>query len=160
MTTQRGLTLAAYGDWIASLAPWTHFITLTHDPRRLASADSRHTRVGVQRHHRLRKLWVMRTVRSLDPSSKWWSETELHLTGQPHEHGLLYAAENAPVYSMLDRWEDMAGAWRCERIDDVGDVASYVAKYGQKSASWEMMTAGFALLPRPSFATTFGAAIR
>lgn len=160
MSQQRREILDAYGSFIASLAPWTHFVTLTHDPRRLANLDGQHTRVGLQRHRRLRKVFVFDHVRRLDPTARWWSETELHLSGQPHEHGMLAAAENAPVFSMMDEWFGLGGAWRVERIDSMHAAACYVAKYGEKAAAWEPMVAGFGLMPRASFATTFGPVVR
>jgi hypothetical protein len=151
----RGEVLDAYGDWIAGLASWTHFVTLTHDPRRLESPDGTHTRVGLQRHRRLRKLWVLDHVRRLDSGARWWSETELHLSGQPHEHGLLAASVNAPVYSMAEEWFKLGGAWRIEPIESVRAVAAYVAKYGEKATAWEPMLAGFGLNRAPSFSMTW-----
>jgi len=160
MSRQRAEILDAYGSFIASLAPWTHFITLTHDPRRLANLDGQHTRVGLQRHRRLRKEFVFDVVRRLDPTARWWSETELHLSGQPHEHAMLAAAENAPVYSMMAEWYALGGAWRVERIESTHAAACYVAKYGEKAAAWEPMVAGLGLHRLPSHSLTFGRAIR
>jgi hypothetical protein len=94
--------LDAYGVWIASLAPWTHFVTLTHRLPDSSDANlARHyTRVGMSRHRRLVREWFHGAVRPRDPAARWWSELELHATGIPHEHGLLALGLTAPSLSM------------------------------------------------------------
>ena len=91
--------LEAYGIWIAGLAPWTHFVTLTH--RLPDSSDANrarnYTRVGLARHRRLVRKWFHGDVRPRDPAARWWSELELHESGIPHEHGLLALGDTAPA---------------------------------------------------------------
>jgi hypothetical protein len=145
--------LDAYGVWIASLAPWTHFVTLTH--RLPDSSDAnrarRYTRVGFARHRRLVRDWFHGEVRPRDPGARWWSELELHASGIPHEHGLLALGETAPALSMRQAWWDLAGYARVDAIKDSRAVARYVAKYAGKKAAWSPCVWGFGLLPEPSF---------
>ena len=77
--------LDAYGTWIASLAPWTHFVTLTHRLPDSSDANrARHyTRVGFSRHRRLVREWFHAVVRPRDAAARWWSELELHESGIP-----------------------------------------------------------------------------
>ncbi len=145
--------LDAYGIWIAGLAPWSHFVTLTH--RLPDSSDANvarlYTRVGIGRHRRLVREWFHGQVRPRDRGAQWWSEMELHATGIPHEHALLAVSGKAPVLSMRQAWFDVAGYARLEGIENPGAVARYVAKYAGKSAAWPPCVWGFGLLPRPSF---------
>jgi hypothetical protein len=145
--------LDAYGVWIASLAPWTHFVTLTH--RLPDSSDAnrarRYTRVGFARHRRLVRDWFHGEVRPRDAGARWWSELELHASGIPHEHGLLALAERAPALSMRQAWWDLAGYARVDAINDSLAVARYVAKYTGKAAAWSPCVWGFGLLREPSF---------
>lgn len=160
-----GLTdrvLEEYGHFVASLAPWTHFVTLTHDPRRLGVG---HTIVGQQRHRRVMSRWLFDDVRRLDPSARWYSEMELHKSGQAHEHGLLAIAPNAPDLTMRQAWFDRAGysVWREIRpTDDVAAyaAAAYVAKYSGKATTTEPFIAGLGVHRRASHSLTFGGAMR
>jgi hypothetical protein len=147
----RGQHLGSYGAFVSTLAPWTHFITLTHDPRRLADHSSSWSRVGIQGHRSRLRRFVLDTVRRLDPSSVWWSEMELHESGQPHEHALAAFGPTAPVLSIRQRWFDMAGYATFDPIRDAADVAAYVGKYGAKRAAYPPFVAGLALNPRESF---------
>jgi hypothetical protein len=130
--------LDAYGIWIAGLAPWTHFVTLTH--RLPDSSDAnlarRYTRVGIARHLRLVREWFHSEVRPRDRGARWWSEMELHASGIPHEHALLAVGDTAPVLSMRQAWFDVAGYARVDGIERPEAVARYVAKYAGKSAAW------------------------
>ena len=159
LPTERSVTcvdtaphLASYGAFVSTLAPWNWFVTLTHDPKRLISFSHDWTRIGIQAHRSRLRRFVLDTVRSLDPSAAWWSEMELHATGQPHEHALLSASEMAPVLSMRQRWFDLAGYARFDRIRDPADVAAYIGKYGAKVGAYPPFIAGLALNPRESFA--------
>jgi hypothetical protein len=147
------LVLDAYGTFIAGLAPWTHFVTLTH---RLPEDPSASTwrRVGVARHRRLVRDWFYEDVRRLDPSARWWSEMEFHASGVPHEHGMLCLAANAPDLTMRSRWWERAGYAKWLDVDARGAIApaAYVSKYAQKATSREPLVFGFGLLPAPSFA--------
>ena len=152
--------LDAYGDWIAGLAPWNFFASLTHDPKRIARSSTvshqAYDRVGIQRHRRLVRAWFYEDVRRLDPSARWWSETELHASGQPHEHGLLAVRDRAPIGAMMDAWYQRAGAYDRQPLEGIGatfSAARYVAKYTGKAAAWEPSVWGFGLLPAPSFST-------
>lgn len=145
--------LEAYGIWIAGLAPWTHFVTLTH--RLPDSSDANrarnYTRVGLSRHRRLVRQWFHGEVRPRDAGARWWSELELHETGIPHEHGLLAVGPAAPALSMRQAWWDLAGYARVDPINDSEAVARYVAKYAGKKAAWAPCVWGFGLLRQPSF---------
>jgi hypothetical protein len=160
-----GLTapvLDAYGSFVASLAPWTHFVTLTHDPRRLGAG---HSIVGVQRHRRVMSRWLFDDVRRMDPTAQWYSELELHKSGQAHEHGLLALAANAPALSVRQAWFERAGYAVIRDIvasDDVAAyaAAAYVAKYSGKSTSTEPFMAGLGLHRAASHSLTFGRGLR
>ncbi len=166
--------LDAYGEFIGGLGSWTDFWTLTHRPpdedsgnRSTAArpdipsvASARpygrpsFTRVGIQRHRRQVREWFYEDVRRMDPGARWWSEMELHLTGQPHEHGLLSVSAGAPVLSMRQAWWDRCGFAHVQAIRSRAAVAAYVAKYAGKSAAWTPLVYGFGLLPAPSFSRT------
>ncbi len=154
MTTPFRVRLEAYGEWIGGLAPWVEFVTLTHRPLTERGYGSR---VGMTRHKRMVHDWFYgeqafrgRGVRDVDPSARWWSETEHHLTGIPHEHGLL-----STDVSMLDRkemrdsWREVNGSLvkaqgaRFDRIRDTVGAAAYVAKYTEKSATHQPRIFGF-----------------
>lgn len=159
---EAGLAVAAldeYGRWIGGLAPWTHFVTLTHRP---PEDDRSRTwrRIGVARHRRMVREWFYEDVRPLDRSARWWSEMEFHDSGQPHEHGMLAVAETAPVLSMRQAWWERAGFAKWRDVDDAAGAAAYVSKYAQKATSREPLIWGFGLLRAPSFAQTFAAAQR
>jgi hypothetical protein len=163
--------LDATGHWVAGLATWRYFVTLTHalvavtsvqpvTSRKHRSGWSSYTRVGVSRHNRLVRDWFHEVVRPDDPTARWWSETELHASGQPHEHGLLACAEPAPVFSWLGRWYGMKGGgiWKSlpfsQDPDERVRAACYVekaAKYAGKMASQAPKVWGFGLLRDPSF---------
>jgi hypothetical protein len=146
----------AYGSWVAGLAPWSHFITLTHDPRRLGRG---HTMVGRQRHRRVLSKWIYDYVRRLDHGAQWFSEMELHKSGQCHEHGLLAVSATAPVLSMRQAWYDLAGFCDVRLIagdDDKQRIARaiYVAKYTGKATAVEPFIAGFGLHRSASHSVT------
>lgn len=145
--------LDAYGEWIASLAPWSHFVTLTHRLPDSSNANvARHyTRVGFGKHRRLVRDWFHGEVRPRDAGARWWSEMELHETGIPHEHGLLALSATAPALTIRQAWWDVAGYARVDPIKKPEAVARYVAKYAGKKAAWVPCVWGFGLLPRPSF---------
>jgi hypothetical protein len=155
--TRNREVLEAYGSWIASLGPWSFFVTLTHrTPEDPTAANW--SRVGVARHRRMVREWFYDDVRRLDRSAKWWSEMEFHASGQPHEHGMLAVDELAPWLQMRQAWWDRAGFAKWLPIDGRGAMlpAAYVSKYAQKAVSREPLVYGFGLLPRPSFARRFG----
>lgn len=137
--------LAEYGRFIAALAPWSHFVTLTHrlpdDPR-----APTWTRVGVARHRRMVRDWFYNEVRPRAPSAVWWSETEFHVSGVPHEHGMLAVPSNAPDLQMRSAWFLAAGFARWDSIAGQNGVspAAYVSKYAVKSTSREPLVFGIA----------------
>ena len=139
----------ATGQWIAALAGWRYFITLTHAPlagtslqpltsRKHRSGFGAYTRVGLRRHNRLVREWFHEVVRAEDPTAEWWSETELHVSGQPHEHGLLACAESAPVFSWLDRWYAMdgGGIYKALPFSQDPDERVRAACYIEKAAKY------------------------
>lgn len=140
--------LAEYGRFIAGLTDWTHFVTLTHDPRRLSPG---HTLVGRQRHRRQVGAWVRYDLRALAPEARWWSEMELHRSGQAHEHGLLAIASTSPLLSARQRWFERCGYADIIAIRDGQGAAEYVAKYTGKAQAVEPLIAGFGLLRVASF---------
>lgn len=144
MSATPSSVLDAYGAWLADLAPWSHFITLTH--RLPDGRVALHDRVGVQRHRRLVKLWLHTEVLPRDPGAVWWSETELTKIGTPHEHGVLALADpRAPVLSMRQAWWEMAGYARVEEIEESSlAVARYVIKYSVKATAWPSTVHGIA----------------
>ncbi len=164
--------LNAYGRWLADEVRPTHFITLTHDPRRLDAGHAlwpqqvrgryevRHVAhhapaasriVGRQRHRRQVARWFFDDVRPLDPSACVYGEMELQKSGQSHEHLLGRFAERAPMLSMREAWFRRAGYCDVRRIEGTDDVeriarAMYVAKYTGKSGAVEPFIGGFGLL--------------
>ncbi len=153
----------AYGEYVAALAPWMYFVTLTHDARRLAPAGSGllpWTRVGVARHRKSVNRYFHTSIRSLDPGARWWSEMELHKSGQPHEHALLaVSSERVPVLSMRQAWYDGYGWMDVDRIDSAAAVAIYVAKYGGKVGAWPPSVWGFGLHKDATFSTVIPAMV-
>ncbi len=170
----RALSIAALdatGPWVAGLAPWRTFLTLTHRPLALGSfqpvtsaahrsGSSSYTRVGLRRHNAMVRDWFYEDVRRLDPTARLWGETELHVSGQPHEHALLACAESAPLYTFMQLWFDRpdGGAWNLEPFSQDPDervrAAAYVekaAKYAGKLACQPPKVFGFGLLAAPSF---------
>jgi hypothetical protein len=159
--------LAEYGRFISGLAPWTHFVTLTHDPRRMqphlftrGRSDSRVQRshgspdvalVGPQRHRKQVKAWVRYDLLSMAPDARWWSEMESTKAGQAHEHGMLSLPATAPLLSIRQRWYERCGFAHIRAIASVQEAAEYVAKYTGKAAATEPVIAGFGLLPVASF---------
>lgn len=161
-----------YGEWVARMAPWSGFVTLTHRSliaapgeavvtiRKHRTGGNVHTRLGIKRHNREVREWFHETVRRIDRGACWWSETELHESGQPHEHGLLAVSASAPIYSMLDDWfrRPGGGAWNYKRLPTEGDlvrVAEYVgkaAKYAGKLAGQPPKVWGLGVHTRESFA--------
>jgi hypothetical protein len=141
--------LQEYGRFIGSLAGWSHFVTLTHDPRRLGAG---HTIVGRQRHRKQVRAWLRQDVRRLAPEARWWSEMEEHKSGQAHEHGLLEIASTSPLLSIRERWFERCGFAYIVSVASVQAAAEYVAKYTAKSGASEPIIIGFGLLPAPSFA--------
>ena len=164
--------LSDAGLWIAGMAPWSSMLTLTHGlvagtssqpltRRGHRSGHGSYTRVGLNAHNALVRRWFFDVVRPSDRSAQLWSETELHESGQPHEHSLIAHAANAPVYSWLDAWYRMprGGIWHRLPFSQDPDVAvraaCYVekaAKYVGKMASQPPKIFGFGLAPAPSFA--------
>ncbi len=152
----RALSIAARdatGHWVADLAPFGYFVTLTHRPLAGSSArpvtsrwhrsgSSFYTRVGLARHNRMVRDWFYDDVRRLDPTAQLWGETELHVSGQPHEHALLACAESAPVYTFMQLWFDRpdGGAWKVQPFsqdpDECVRAACYVEKAPSTRASW------------------------
>jgi hypothetical protein len=150
--------LDAYGEWIARLAPWSHFVSLTHDARRLATGPTvshqAYSRIGLQRHRRLVRDWFFDDVRKFDNTARLWSETELHKSGQPHEHALLALRPNAPSGLIMEAWFNRAGAYDrqpLETIEGTFSAARYVAKYTAKGSALEPRVWGFGLLAEASF---------
>jgi hypothetical protein len=149
--------LQEYGRFIGALAPWTHFVTLTHDPRRLGAG---HTMVGRQRHRKQLGAWLRDDVRAVAPGFRWWSEMEEHESGQAHEHGLLEVRSTAPLLSIRQRWYERCGYVFIRPVESVQAAAEYVAKYTGKAASSEPVIRGFGLLSRPSFSRSFAELVR
>lgn len=149
----RDVELAGYGEWVAGLTDWTHFVTLTHRPpdryepgfRRDGSPvmlDTGVRIVGAKRHRRAVREWFFEDVRTRDGRAQWWSEMELHESGASHEHGLLRVSETAPVLSIRQSWWDRAGYATIEPIEAAGRAAVYVAKYTGKAAAIEPLIFG------------------
>ena len=147
--TLQAAALDATGHWVAGLAPWRSFITLTHAPvsatsvqpltiRKHRSGFGTYTRVGVQRHNHLVREWFHEVVRPDDPTAEWWSETELHISGQPHEHGLIAHAEGAPLFDWLDHWYRMdgGGIWKSQPFSQDPDERVRAACYVEKAAKY------------------------
>jgi len=135
--------LDAYGVFVAGLAPWRWFLTLTYDPRDLAASSSTWTRVGRQRADGMLSRWMRDSVRKACPDAQAWVETELHVTGQPHHHGVLALPESAPWLRMRTEWWEANGWARFDPIDESrGAVARYVCKYAAKASAGAPFTVG------------------
>jgi hypothetical protein len=144
--------LSAYGSWIAGLAPWSDFITLTHDPKRLARPGAKTwSQVGPLSHRRRVRFWLREVRKRIDPGLRWWSEMERLPSGACHEHSLAVWSERAPVYSALQFWFDLAGAWDRRLIADGSEkVAAYIGKYGGKSGAFPPLIVGLGVHERES----------
>lgn len=140
----RALVGTAYGEWIAGLAPWLFFVTPTHRIPDVTDADAARawSRVGVQHSRRALRDWFHGEVRPRSPGARAWFETELHVSGQPHHHGLLAIHRAAPWIEMRQAWYRAEGFIRFDPIEDVRTVARYVAKYATKAATMEPMVWG------------------
>lgn len=135
--------LDAYGHFIAELAPWTWFVTLTFDPRELAAISSTYTRVGLQRARKRLVRWIHDDVARACPDAKAYFETELHVSGQPHHHGILALGPNAPHLTLRTAWYSTNGWARFDAIrEGRGAVARYVAKYSTKASTGAPFTMG------------------
>lgn len=135
--------LDAYGHFVAGLAPWRFFLTLTYDPRDLGASSSTWTRVGRQRANRQLARWFRDSVSAKCPTAIAWVETELHVSGQPHHHGVLALPANAPHLTMRTDWFAANGFARFDPIDEGrGAVARYVCKYATKASSGAPFTVG------------------
>ena len=172
--------LDATGHWVAGMAPWRSFVTLTHRPlvpssvQPLTSGSHRaggsaYTRVGLARHNRMVRDWFFDDVRRIDPTARLWGDTELHVMGQPHEHVLLAYADAAPVYTFMQLWFDRrdGGAWNLQPFSQDPDervrAAAYIekaTKYAGKLACQPPKVLGFGLHGRESFSIVHAALIR
>lgn len=174
----RALTLASVnevGYWVAAMAPWQAMITLTHAPigftskqpftsRSHRSGSSSYTRVGLNAHNSLVRHWFYEVVRPSDRTAQLWGETELHVSGQPHEHLLLAHAESAPVFSWLDAWyrAPRGGIWHSLSFSTDPSIAVRAACYVEKAAKYVGKMAcqppkvfGFGLHEAESHSTTW-----
>lgn len=137
----------AYGHFVAELAPWNWFLTLTYDPRDLSTRTSRnqlaYTRVGQQAARKRLTRWFHDEVRKYAPAAQIWCETELHESGQPHHHAVAALPENAPWLRMRTAWWDANGWGRFDPVaDSRGAVARYVCKYATKATTGAPFVAG------------------
>lgn len=146
--------MLAYGEFIASLAPWSEFVTLTHRPLDRRGSWSR---VGIKYHRRLVRAWFYgehefhaRGVRDIDPAARLWSETELHASGVPHEHALLSTSvDMEDRKAMRDIWRHVCGSLSkgqgayFEHVQEGVRASAYVAKYTEKSATKQPRIFGF-----------------
>lgn len=143
--------LAEYGHWIASLAPWSHFITLTHDPARLEKIRPTWTQVGPRAHRRRIRNFVLEVRRRFDKRLTWWSEMEILPTGAAHEHALVAWHDPAPLYTAMQVWFDRCGAWNVKPIEGGSEsIAAYIGKYGGKSGAFPPFVIGLGLHDRES----------
>lgn len=160
-------TLDEYGRYVAQLAPWRWFVTLTHrmpdglevgrrsavtelgrEHRGRALGDEvvMHTGasiVGVKPHRRDVRRWFYDVVRPTDRTALWWSEAEEHKSGSVHEHGLLACSEVAPHLMWRTKWFELAGYCYIAPVTRVEGAAVYVAKYTGKAAAVEPCVYGF-----------------
>jgi hypothetical protein len=139
--------LSEYGAYVASLAPWRWFVTLTHDAKRLrwdeawdlrgrrVVIDTGITQVRAQRHRKQVREWFYDDVKPRDRGAQWWSEMEQHESGQAHEHGLLSIRDSAAMLSIRQAWFERCGYAVVRPMTSVEGAAVYVAKYTGKSAA-------------------------
>lgn len=140
----------AAGEYVASLAPWNVFVTLTHRPREVE--DERafvYVRPGGERSivygrsaagysvamdtaQRRVKSWFHRAVRRYDSYASMWAETELHKSGAPHHHLLLAVRRGFPLKSVRQAWWEECGYARAEWLVEPVKAATYAAKYAVK----------------------------
>jgi len=164
---------AAHGQWLADMADWRYFITLTHRrPTSTLSTHTPYTRVGLVRHNRMVRSWFHDDVRLVDSSARMWGETESHVAGGFHEHLLLACAENSGVYAWMQAWFDRrdGGHWDCQPFAAGGDrarrvelAAMYIekaAKYAGKMASQPPKVWGFGLHASETHSLTLKGAMR
>lgn len=97
--------------------------------------DTGITQVRGVRHRRQVREWFYDDVRPRDRDAQWWSEMELHESGQAHEHGLLSIRDGAAMLSIRQAWFERCGYAFIKPVTSLEGAAVYVAKYTGKSAA-------------------------
>lgn len=152
--------MTGYGQWLADLAPWRYFVTLTHRaPNSTAPSYTPYTRVGLNRHNRMVRDWFYQSVRPLDITARLWGETETHVAGGFHEHALLAVNPTMGIYAAMAAWYDRTegGLWNVRRFDSdravelAGAYIEKAAKYAGKAAAQPPKVYGLGLDTAPNF---------
>jgi len=134
----------SFGAWIASLQPWSYFVTFTYDPKKSATghnpmyAGSGSDRtllpisVGLQKLRRDMKRFVFDVGRELD-GLHLVAGFEPHESGSPHAHALAHPKRGArlgDIRAMHEAWYLQHGTIIVEELTRGAALASqYVVKF-------------------------------
>jgi len=145
----------AAGVWIANLAKWDLYTTLTYDPKRVAGsrpeqpdASRAPSDFATMRHV---QAWLLGAEHLLGRVVSAAYGLEKHSSGFPHWHGLLAAGGvSSEEFAALSKsWYEPHGFARFDRVqrDDTQAIASYVAKYLSKGPGELLVMGGKAGSP-------------
>lgn len=139
---------SATASWLATLAPWDLYVTLTYDPMKVGTRRGAHRLPGESttspvgkppgffacQHHL--QAWVQRSKDALHRPVFCAGAYELTHQSWPHWHGLVaMGGVSATAFVALSRaWYERHGFARFERIKPgtEGVIAAYIAKYFTK----------------------------
>jgi len=120
----------AMGPWIASLAAWDWYVTLTYDPKRSPSLDKPPTDPTCTRQA---AKWLTDIHDRASTFLVAVMALEHHQSGWPHWHGLVKTGHipHAGAKALYKEWYSLHGYARIEPVGrpDVIPIADYVAKY-------------------------------
>jgi hypothetical protein len=128
-------TADLYGEWIAQLADWEVFVTLTYDPKKHPWCPSdRET----WKHWR---WWIHGQIGPSLPGLRAVGAIEHHASGWPHVHSLVGWPTRANPSLPLARypkvfyepWFEEHGYARVDTVTSTVGAAAYVSKYLTKT---------------------------
>ena len=121
---------AALGPWIAQLASWDYYVTLTYDPDRPGRAHGPPS-IDTSRHHV--ESWLDELLASSRTFVLGALALEYHKNGWPHWHGLVATgrAGHGLERALYHPWYRLYGYARVEAIrpNHAKTISAYCAKY-------------------------------
>lgn len=134
--TSESALRSTFATWLATLAPWSLYLTLTYDPKRPEVHHVPPSKWAVARHVR---QFHLRASAILARPTFAAVATEDTRAGWPHAHGLLAAGvvDSREFAALSQAWYSARGFARFDRIQagTQNVVAEYVAKYLTKESS-------------------------
>lgn len=132
--------------------PWTHFVTLTIDPKKYAATDLREYMVQLTQWFRHQRK------RGSSPDLSYLLVPEKHQSGQWHLHGLMRGISAAPQLpgtprtvglksdgSYYDCWPEYSARYGYSTVEEVKDpvaAAFYITKYITKTMGQDVAELG------------------